>query len=212
MTEDDDLIAEFWTYALRYGDTLSSHDWMPFEFNRFLTSRFVAMAVANDARADAFTAVMLWAESFRQDPAGSLPDDDVELARLAGFGRDLAGWRAVRKGALYGWSPVSIEGETNGDLPRLGHRLIERIARDMVHRKRGREQGRTAGARAVKRSRIKKIMLKVGNTRMAENAVVLESITDWMVESDLYINEENVRAALETVQGVPRVVRGLGAV
>ena len=206
-----EVIGDFWTYGLRYGDTLTNHDWVPFEIGRFLTSRFVAMAIAADGRADAFTGIVLWMESFRQDPAGSLPDDDVELARLAGFGRDVAAWRAARDGALYGWRRVDIEGAGPGDVPRLGHRLIEKIACDMVSRKKGRAQSRTASDRAVKRTRIKKMMVKIGNTRMADNPAVLEAVTSWIIDNSLFITEENVRAAMETAGGVPRVVKGPGA-
>lgn len=45
----------------------------------------------------------LWLRSQEQTPAGSLPDDDVELCRLAELGRDIKAWRKVRAGALHGW-------------------------------------------------------------------------------------------------------------
>lgn len=48
-------------------------------------------------------AIELWWESRQQVPAGSLPDDDIALTRLAGYGRDIASWRAIRPDALYGW-------------------------------------------------------------------------------------------------------------
>lgn len=202
-----EVIGDFWTYGLRYGDTLSNHDWVPFEVNRFLASRFAATAIARDQRADAFTAIVLWMESFRQDPAGSLPDDDLELARLAGFGRDIDGWRAARPFALYGWRSVSIEDAPPGAVPRLGHGVIERIAVDLHRRKKGRDQSRKAGDLAVKRTRIKKMMVKIGNSKMADNPHVLEAVVNWMIAGNLFITEENVRAALEVAAGVPRVVK-----
>lgn len=49
-------------------------------------------------------AVLTWCVAWHQVPAGSLPDDDDELAWLLGYGRDVAGWRAQReRGALRGW-------------------------------------------------------------------------------------------------------------
>jgi hypothetical protein len=51
--------------------------------------------------------VTLWLKSWDQMPAGSLPTDDVELARLAEFARDIKGWRKVRQGALHGWIECS---------------------------------------------------------------------------------------------------------
>lgn len=55
--------------------------------------------------AEAFRAnVISWCVSWHQTPAASLPDDDVELCRLLGYGRDLKLWRKVRAaGGLRGW-------------------------------------------------------------------------------------------------------------
>lgn len=201
-------VEDFWVYPLHWGDTLSNHDWVPLYINRLLTSRFVARALAQGRRADIGTAVILWCEAFRQDPAGTLPDDDLTLARLAGYGSDLDGWAEARAGALYGWSVVHVEGEAPpGDERRLGHRMIEKIALDMFKRKRGREQSRDAAALALARTRVKKKLVAMGNTRMAENGTVLTAITGWLSEHGLYITDDNVRAALEVAAGVPRVVQ-----
>lgn len=48
-------------------------------------------------------AILLWCASWHQVPAGSLPDDDAILAHLAGFGRHVEEWRAVRAEALCDW-------------------------------------------------------------------------------------------------------------
>jgi hypothetical protein len=47
--------------------------------------------------------VTLWLKSWDQVPAGSLPDDDIDLCRLAELGRDLRAWRKLKSGALHGW-------------------------------------------------------------------------------------------------------------
>lgn len=47
--------------------------------------------------------VTLWLRSWDQVPAGSLPDDDVELCRLAELGRDMKTWKKLRAGSLRGW-------------------------------------------------------------------------------------------------------------
>lgn len=51
--------------------------------------------------------VTLWLKSQDQVPAGSLPNDDIELCRLAELGRDLRTWRKVRVNALHGWFECS---------------------------------------------------------------------------------------------------------
>ncbi|NFV80015.1 YdaU family protein [Magnetospirillum aberrantis] len=51
--------------------------------------------------------VTLWLKSWDQVPAGTLPDDDIDLCRLAELGRDLKSWRKVRMEALWGWMKCS---------------------------------------------------------------------------------------------------------
>lgn len=50
-----------------------------------------------------FYAVLLWAAAWHQERAGSLPASDVNLAKLAGLGRDLDTWNRYKEGALYGF-------------------------------------------------------------------------------------------------------------
>jgi hypothetical protein len=52
-------------------------------------------------------AVLLWAASWHQLPAGSLPDNDAVLARLCGLGRDLRTFRKRRDDALRGFVKCS---------------------------------------------------------------------------------------------------------
>lgn len=51
--------------------------------------------------------VTLWLKSWDQTPAGSLPDDDIDLCRLAELGRDLKSWAKVKKEGLWGWFKCS---------------------------------------------------------------------------------------------------------
>ena len=48
-------------------------------------------------------AVLLWAASWHQVPAASLPDDELVLTRLCGLGRDVKTFRKHRAGALRGF-------------------------------------------------------------------------------------------------------------
>lgn len=48
-------------------------------------------------------AVLLWAASWHQIPAASLPDNDTVLMRLVGLGRDQKTWNRCRAGALRGF-------------------------------------------------------------------------------------------------------------
>lgn len=211
----DDLIEigdAFWAYPLEWGDTLSNHDWVPLYVNRLLGSRFVSHAIAEDRRADIGTALLLWSASFAQDPAGTLPDDDIELAQLAKFGADVEAWRKVRKGVLYGWSFCHVDGERMGGSGadrRLGHPMIAAICKDMYKRKRGRDQSREAGNVAVLRTRVKAKLKAIGQNRASENPNVVEQLATWLRQFGLYCTEDNVRSGLEAVAGVPKVV-GMG--
>lgn len=70
---------------------------------RLFGSTFNARASDSEWRAG----VTLWLKSQDQVPAGTLPDDDVELCRLVELGKDLKAWRKIRAGALHGWFKCS---------------------------------------------------------------------------------------------------------
>ena len=70
---------------------------MPLDVAELSRSSLAAKATGDGFRA----AVMLWCAAWQQVPAGSLPDDDDELAWLAGFGRDLRSWKRAKQWALH---------------------------------------------------------------------------------------------------------------
>lgn len=71
---------------------------MPLDVGRLRDSRFAATATDGEFRA----AVLLWCAAWHQVPAGSLPDDDRELAVLSQCGRNAIAFQEV-KGALHGF-------------------------------------------------------------------------------------------------------------
>lgn len=78
---------------------LRDFDWMPLDVKRLRDSE-----TASKTNAEAFrAAVLLWCASWHQVPAASLPDDEHELAKFAGFGRTIKEWRKVRDEALRGF-------------------------------------------------------------------------------------------------------------
>ena len=79
---------------------LRDFPYMPLDVVRLRDSDLAALETAEAFRA----AVLLWAASWHQVPAASLPDDDRVLSNLAGFGRVVAEWRKVREGALRGFT------------------------------------------------------------------------------------------------------------
>lgn len=65
--------------------TMGGNDWFPLAHRRLRKSKWWRRA-SDLARA---RNVMLWGEAYDAVPAGSLPDDDDELAEAAGFGMDV---------------------------------------------------------------------------------------------------------------------------
>lgn len=76
------------------------YPYLPVDVSRLFSSEFHAVSNDGEWRAG----VTLWLKSFHQVPAGSLPADDIALARLAEFARDMRAWNKVRSGALRGWA------------------------------------------------------------------------------------------------------------
>lgn len=74
-------------------------DYMPLFGNHLFGSEFNAAATDAEWRA----ALTLWWAAWNQVPAGSLPNDDPALCRLADLGRDVKGWKKLRERALHGF-------------------------------------------------------------------------------------------------------------
>jgi hypothetical protein len=85
---------------------LSGMEHMPLFDERLVKSR--AWRRARNWRGEGpglgFVQINLWARTFRNVPAGSIEDDEDELAEAAGC--DIAYWRAVKDAALQGWQLI----------------------------------------------------------------------------------------------------------
>lgn len=79
--------------------TMSGNDWFPLHFDRLRKSKWWRRA-SDLARA---RNVMLWGEAYKQQPAGSMPDDDDDLAEAAGFGMDVEGFMAAKAEIMAPW-------------------------------------------------------------------------------------------------------------
>jgi hypothetical protein len=78
---------------------LRDFQYMELDVRVLRDSRFAAQVSGDAFRAG----VLLWCAAWHQVPCGSLPDDDIELANLAGYGRFIKEWRKVRDEALLGF-------------------------------------------------------------------------------------------------------------
>jgi hypothetical protein len=82
---------------------LTDFPYMELDVRRLRDSKFAASSDGEAFRA----AILLWCASWHQIPAASLPDDDIELSNLAGFGRVVKEWKKVRAEALNGFVKCS---------------------------------------------------------------------------------------------------------
>jgi hypothetical protein len=83
--------------------TMGGNDWFPWYFDRLRKSKWWRRA-SDMARA---RNVMLWGEAYKGVPAGSLPDDDDELAEAAGFGMNVEDFAAVKAEIMSAWTLCS---------------------------------------------------------------------------------------------------------
>lgn len=79
--------------------TMTGNDWFPFYFDRLRKSKWWRRA-SDVARS---RNVMMWGEAFKAVPAGSLQDDDDELAEAAGYGMDVDAFLAVKPEIMAPW-------------------------------------------------------------------------------------------------------------
>ncbi len=75
----------------------------PIHRTKLFGSAFHAHATDTEWRAG----ITLILNSWDQIPAGSLPNNEAQLCRLADLGRDLRTWRKISNGALRGWMMCS---------------------------------------------------------------------------------------------------------
>lgn len=108
--------------------------YMPLDITRLFDSNFYILSTGDEFKA----ALSLWAKSFLQVPAGSLPDDERILAHLSGAG---PAWPGLRAMALHGWIRC-----TDG---RLYHRTVSEKAREAWQVRRA-HRARTAAATAAR--------------------------------------------------------------
>lgn len=114
---------------------LRDFGFMPVDVQRMRDSRIVDAVSGEEFRA----AFLLWCASWHQVPAASIPDDEIELAKLAGYGRVVREWKKVSKGALYGfvrcrdgrlYHPVVAEKALEGWESKLRHaydKMVDRV-------------------------------------------------------------------------------------
>lgn len=160
---------------------LRDFPFLPLDIARLFNSEFHARSNDTEWRAG----VTLWLKSFHQVPAGSIPDDDVQLARLAELGRDTKTWKKIKGVALHGWIKCS-----DG---RLYHPVVAEKAAEALAGKKT-QRGRTAKGRL-------QVMLK----RLSQASDMLEfasaetSVQTVLSELSQYLSQTEFDAVSKSV-------------
>lgn len=88
------------------GCDLSDFSFMPLDVARLRDSELAS----SETPEACWAAVLLWSASWHQVPAASIPDDDMWIAKVAGYqlrGKIDKAWHKVKAGALRGWVKCS---------------------------------------------------------------------------------------------------------
>lgn len=124
---------------------LRDFPFMPLDVVRLRDSDISSVSTGEEFRC----AVLLWCASWHQVPAASLPDNDIVLSQLAGFGRVVSEWQKVREGALRGWIKCS-----DGRLyhPVVAEKALEAWERKLKHhKKKAADRAKIAAKRAAEK-------------------------------------------------------------
>jgi hypothetical protein len=117
---------------------LQDFAFMPLDVARLRDSDLAA----NESPTACWAAVQLWAASWHQVPAASIPDDDKWMAKQTGYGRMVKDWLKIKEGAMRGWikcsdgrlyHPVVSEKANEAWLAKLAQRWKTECARIKKH-------------------------------------------------------------------------------
>lgn len=112
-------------YPIQKGERLDTHHFMPWKFDWWLHSE-LRLRAEKDVRAVAFD---LFCIAQKEDPVGTLPTDDLLLARLTG--ETLEEWQRLMKRPitpLHKWKQCQC---SNGEI-RLYHETVLKIAKEAL--------------------------------------------------------------------------------
>lgn len=121
--------------------------------------------------------VMLWCEAFQATPAGSLPDDDDELAEAAGFGMDVDAFVAAKAEIMAPWVLCSdgrwyhptVSEKVNEAWERTSQRRKADAERKRVSREKT-DKSRVTGAHKDGQSRSKSTMSDVTDPNVTRDS------------------------------------------
>ena len=155
---------------------LESHYFFMFHYDRWSRSR-MHLKAPYDVQG---LALNLYFLSQRECPTGTLPDDDVMLAKLLHL--DLAAWRDYRDrafGPLDGWVPCRCGSEI-----RLMHPMVTAVVENALKQRDEREAENTEKAITMRLSRLRDALGKLGVDRsVVADDILIDRIDKWLLQN-----------------------------
>ncbi len=165
-------------YPLPKDMRLDGHSFTKWQHNRWLNSSMFNLASYESqgmARA-------LFDMAQNQSPIGTLPDSDLELARMLRV--DPAYWLEVRArpmGPLHNWTPCSIQGSNE---QRLMHPVVLAMVLDIIERREARDLSKEQQAERKRMERMRASLAKLGcNDGVLEDVILLGRMDQWLVKN-----------------------------
>jgi hypothetical protein len=158
---------------------LDGHFFVKWQFNRWLNSRLATMATY-EVQGIART---LFDIAQNQTPIGTLPDSDMELARLLRL--ELHYWielRARPMGPLHNWTLCQF-GDGSNEM-RLMHPIVLAMVRDVIDRREARELSKEQQAERKRMERLRANLAKIGcNDEVLEDVMLMSRMDQWLAKN-----------------------------
>lgn len=182
-------------YPIGSDERLDSHFYVELHFRRWLNSRFCLLA-DDDVCRYGFNLFFIAQD---QTPVGTLPEDDLLLAKYLKI--DLAKWQSLRDrtmSPLYNWSRVRCD---NGEI-RLAHPVVTEMAQKALA---GRRKHAENASKARERKRLKDLCAmveRIGAKQVLRNPGYIERLDAWLIENrgDRNRTEPVVREGMEAIE------------
>lgn len=187
-------------YPLRAGTRVGALDYFPLFHTRFLGSSMFATSTNEEIGA----ALALWTYALgTQDPGGTLPLADLDLAHAARCWRDMATWERLRAGVLRGWARVRIVDEAEETVAvRLSHPVVTEAAVEMSRIVVGAQARRQGNLARQKFGRLRATMRDLGHEHLARDDDAVRRVQEWLTERSLPQSKPDVRAAVQRIFNV----------
>lgn len=187
-------------YPLRAGTRVGALDYFPLFHTRLLGSSMFATATNEEIGA----ALALWAYAVgTQDPGGTLPLADLDLAHAARCWRDMATWGRLRTSVLRGWTRVRVIDEAEETVAiRLAHPVVTEAAVEMSRIVAGAQARRQGNLARQKFGRLRATMRDLGHEHLARDDEAVRRVQEWLAERGLPQTKPDVRSAMQRIFNV----------